>query len=149
MKNTKFLVIDGLVVAKNENIVTSLKYDYISDFCNGLALVIKETTSGYKYGYINEKGKVIIPLIYNNAYNFDRYGLAIVNKDVPWGWGCINKKGKVVIPFEYRNPIACKEARKKLHKSEFGFYFDKDIKEPIINDVEDNKKIKTKKKIKI
>lgn len=52
-----------------------------------------------KYGFINEKGKITIPLEFEKAENFDQ-GLAKVSKDGET-YGFIDTKGRVVIPLKY------------------------------------------------
>ena len=49
---------------------------------------------------LNKDGEVVIPLEYDNAYDFneDFAGVQIEDK-----WGFIDKTGKVVIPIEYKD----------------------------------------------
>lgn len=62
-----------------------------------------------KYGFMNEKGKEIIPCKYDNAYGFQNNGLAAVEEKVGkdsegrdlFKWGYINRKGKEVISLKY------------------------------------------------
>lgn len=62
-----------------------------------------------KYGYINEKGKEIIPCRYDNADDFQGNGLAAVAKKTGqdaegeefFQWGFINCEGEEVIPMQY------------------------------------------------
>lgn len=42
------------------------KYDFVGDFSEGLARVRR----GSKWGYINEAGEEVIPLIYDYAHDF-------------------------------------------------------------------------------
>jgi len=53
---------------------------------------------GTKAGYINDKGEVIIPLIYDDASVFSD-GMARVKMGGKYGF--INLQGKTVIPFDY------------------------------------------------
>ena len=86
-------------------------YDFAGKFAsNGLGLVgrylYKDEFSGISvaepmvYGYINKRGDEIIPLKYENAFNFDSSGLAAVKNDY---WGYIDEKGNTVIPHAYHN----------------------------------------------
>ena len=51
-----------------------------------------------KWGYINKKGKVTIPLIYENADSFEgEFGKVKLNGK----WGLIDKRGKEIIPPTY------------------------------------------------
>ncbi len=52
-----------------------------------------------RYGFINIKGELIIPCIYNVADNFSSDGLCTVLLGSKFG--CINTKGEIVIPFIY------------------------------------------------
>lgn len=49
-----------------------------------------------KIGFINEKGKLVIPLIYDNVSYFEKNGLVKVSKNRKFGF--INKEGKEIIP---------------------------------------------------
>jgi hypothetical protein len=58
---------------KNGKMVIKAEYDYASEFSERLARVGKNK----KYGFINEKGKVVVPIQYASASNFN-YGLAVL-----------------------------------------------------------------------
>ena len=49
---------------------------------------------GGKYGYVNEKGIVVVDYIYEDATEQNRYGYVAVKKDGKWG--SLDSKGKVV-----------------------------------------------------
>ena len=51
------------------------------------------------FGWINLEGKVVIPLEYEAALDFDEFGTAAVKKDGKWGW--IDGQGKEVLPFKW------------------------------------------------
>ena len=70
-------------------------YRYAIILSEGMMVVQRENKW---WGYVNSKGKEIIPCIYEEAKPFSE-GLAAVMKDDKWGF--INKKGNVVIPFIY------------------------------------------------
>lgn len=55
--------------------------------------------SNGKYGYINEKGIVVVDYIYEDATEQNKYGYVAVKKDGKWG--CLDAKGKVVIEPTY------------------------------------------------
>jgi len=76
-------------------------YEKIEPFSEGLAVA----TINFKYGFINESGKPVIPLVYDYALKFEG-GLACVSKDKKYGF--IDKTGMEVIPPIY---------------DETGFYF--------------------------
>ncbi len=69
-------------------------------FKNGMAVVGQNN----KLGYIDESGKLIVPMTYDKATSFDSLGVALVARDISDSFnsyskiGFINKKGKFVIP---------------------------------------------------
>jgi hypothetical protein len=70
--------------------VVKPQYSYISQFCDGLALVKKNG----KYGYIDRYGKITITIDFVDAFFFSE-GLAAVKYNNKWGF--INTRGEVVI----------------------------------------------------
>lgn len=56
--------------------------------------------NGDQFGFINKAGKLVVPAVYDDAFDFNE-GLAAVQKDGLWGY--INKSGVLVIPFRYEN----------------------------------------------
>lgn len=75
------------------DVLTDFYLVYFSD--EGLALV---NNRDYKYGFVNTKGEIIIPFIYDAARRFYE-GLAAVQKGSKWG--VINTLGEVVVPWAY------------------------------------------------
>ena len=69
-------------------VIDTSSYSNARAFSEGLAAVKKD-----KYGYINKKGELVIPLQFDNALDFVD-GLAMVGTDE--GWVYIDKSGKVV-----------------------------------------------------
>lgn len=69
-------------------------YDDIYCLSEGLAMVKRDR----KYGFIDQTGKVVIPLNYDWAWSFNE-GLAIVSQNDKYGF--IDNTGKVVIPLKY------------------------------------------------
>jgi len=90
-------------VDKTGKVVVPLKYDWASDFNEGLATV---SLNG-KWGFVNQTGEEAISLMYDDVYQEGgiksfagfREGLAAVQKDDKWGF--IDRTGKTVIPFKY------------------------------------------------
>lgn len=64
-------------------------------FSNGL---VKVKPNG-KIGFMDRAGKMVLPAIYDHAYDFGDGGLAPVYLNEKFG--LINKKGETVVPFEY------------------------------------------------
>lgn len=53
-----------------------------------------------KYGYVNEKGIVVVDYQYEDATEQNKYGYVAVKKDGKWG--CLDSKGKVIVEPSYR-----------------------------------------------
>ena len=70
-------------------------------YAEGLA-VVHDGKNGWvgKWGYIDKKGKLVIPCKWESADNFSE-GLASVQDD-NYKWGFIDKTGKVVIPCKWK-----------------------------------------------
>lgn len=87
--DNKWAVIDN---KKHE--LTAFKYDDISGFIEGLAIII----IGSKKGFIDYEGREVVSPIFEDAKHFIS-GLACVKYNNLWGF--IDKNGKVVIDFKY------------------------------------------------
>ncbi|WP_432402636.1 WG repeat-containing protein [Wukongibacter sp. M2B1] len=78
-------------------------------FFDGIMAVQKEMGYGIKYGYINEKGEIIVPIIYDDTRDWMNIrgegssgfseGLAPVRRGEKWGY--VNLRGEEVIDFVY------------------------------------------------
>lgn len=84
----------GRVVVSN-NFKTYPNFELKGEFKNGFAIVSKKE----KYGRINTKGDIVIPIEYDN--------LGVGNKFIPFkkkdNWGLINAANKVTIPATYQS----------------------------------------------
>lgn len=98
---------DNYCLGKRNNLIYSLNKkgkeinkigsQYLIYFYNGLALI---KDSNNKCGFINPKGKTVIPFEYDYCdYNQFIDGFSIIKKGE--NYGMINKKNQVIIPFEY------------------------------------------------
>lgn len=102
-KEEKYAVINYL----GQEIVPLGKYIYMCNINNnGLILCMKDgeidsfdRPINGKWGFIDKFGKEVIPFIYDEGYNFDEYGLAIMVLNGKGG--IIDTKGKIVTPFKY------------------------------------------------
>ncbi len=100
LKNGKAALAD-----KEGKIVLKTNYDWIGKFHDGLALVKIEGDEDYggphpnSWGYINVKGKVVIPFQFNQAYPFSE-GLAPI-QDKHGRYGFTDIHGKMVIQPQY------------------------------------------------
>ena len=88
-KGVGFINKDGV-----EIIPCGLKYDRIESFVDGLARVDKDM----KYGFIDTRGREVIPLEYDYAENFSEGLAKVVRNDK---WGMINKQGIEVVLCQY------------------------------------------------
>lgn len=100
-------------------------YDITQPFSEGLACVYKRYSDRYGdayWGFIDKKGTVIIPLVYDLAYSF-KEGLAYVKAKGGY-YGFIDKKGKIIIPLEYFGEGIFSEGLTALTKNGKAGYFD-------------------------
>ena len=90
---------DDIVVLTPEFIKTIQGYDEIGVFSEGLAAVKKDG----KWGYINTKGEVAIPITIDTQYSVGRFseGLAyVVDEERSYGFRLIDTSGKTVFTSE-------------------------------------------------
>ncbi len=113
----------------NKKMVIEAKYDMVSPFAEGLAMVRvggqkqkgaydSEFIQGGKYGFIDSTGKEIVPPKYDSAESFSD-GLAAVNNGIqkdqngrttsPGKTGFIDKTGREVIPLKYDSTFGFKD----------------------------------------
>lgn len=81
-------------IDKTGKIILSLNYDYVYDFSEGKARVVKNKKSGF----IDKTGKEVIALQYDYAEHFYE-GLVVVRQNGKYG--VIDSLGNVVIPPEF------------------------------------------------
>ncbi len=95
-----FLKKDGkwALFAHNGDNLTDFCYLSAGKFSNGLSAVSVMTEQGERYGYVNDSGDVVIPLIYTSALEF-KYGKAIVSNGKYSG--IIDVENRTIIPFVY------------------------------------------------
>ena len=80
----------GYFADSEGNKLFNKQFEEVCEFSEGLARVVQNG----KWGFINTKGEVVIPCIYDFAWAFSE-GLAEVKQD---GKGSIiNKEGKVIV----------------------------------------------------
>lgn len=117
----------GFINTQNQMVIP-VTYDRAEDFSEGLALVGKDyqyiqkgilgfpdsTATGYKIGFVNQNGKVVVPLVYDDAKNFSE-GLSVVTKDRKSGF--VDKNGKIVIPLIYDNAESFSEGLAAVSKN--------------------------------
>jgi len=86
----------------NEKMITKFIYDNATKFHDGLACVFIDS----KYGYINKKGEIVVPIIYDvteyfmGSHDYNFYcGLTEVKQNNKYGF--VDKNGVVKIPIIY------------------------------------------------
>jgi len=79
---------------KGETLIADVSYR-AEKLQDGVAVVVDEAK---KYGYMDKAGKLIIPLQYDFAADFNQGYAVVKSKDKT---GLIDKQNKVVVPFEY------------------------------------------------
>jgi len=87
-------------VNETEKVVVKHKYDEAREFSEGVAAVMLKDKSGLeKWGFIDNLGKEVIPLIYDGGVGDFSEGLARVKSNGKLGF--IDKIGKEIIPLKY------------------------------------------------
>lgn len=97
LKENEFALIDP-----RGKITEKYLHPFVGHYGEGL-LAFQQEKEGF-YGYMNEKGKVVIPPKFKNVQAFHD-GVAIVNdsKDYLYYYGLINKKGEYIFKPEYHD----------------------------------------------
>ena len=92
------VIISYQATAQEQNFI----YDRVGNFKEGLA-PIYEVNSTTKVGYIDNTGKEVIPVTYEDDYKDDAFtnGLAKVKKNGLYG--LVDKTGKLIVPCDYRS----------------------------------------------
>ena len=92
-KRTGYFDVEGnIIIPQNDD------YNLYGDFSNGLAWVAKykdenNYNSGYNVGFINKKGELAIPMIYDDAFKFEN-GYALVKSEDKWKY--IDTSGTII-----------------------------------------------------
>ena len=93
--------------------VIPVRFDYASDFSQGLALVGIGPRGARKFGFIDPEGREVVPIEYDDAET-PREGLLKVmrrnGEDDPL-WGYLLASGEVVVPLEYGDLLKPAEGR--------------------------------------
>lgn len=93
-KDGKYVFID-----KKNNVIFTSKYDAsYKSFSNGLCGVRAEKKNVLKYGYIDKKGKLAIPLEYDEITEFNEGGATVKKNGM---WEIIDLSGKTIASFSY------------------------------------------------
>ena len=90
------------------------EYRQVDDFHDGLAAVWLHNK---KWGFVNEKGTLVIPAVFDEAYSFDEGVSRVVRNDL---YGLIDKKGKFIVPCQYKSIGVCLEGFLSVQDAETG-----------------------------
>lgn len=107
-------------------VIIEPKFDFASDFSEGLAAVGVGAYPKTKWGYIDLKGKVVIKPQYDEAYAFSE-GIAAVRMMVTekskGKLGYIDKTGKWIVEpkFDEAEPFQGGRARVRVYKDGYGY----------------------------
>lgn len=87
-------------------VFSTTTYEQVGEYSNGLINVSigkkqNDFIYGDKWGYIDISGKIVIPLVYQYAYPFEKDGFAIVKKDNKFG--VIDKRNNIYIGLNYED----------------------------------------------
>lgn len=86
-----YFTTDGRPIKALEGCQLSAYYPEYKGFQKGISPVRK----GYKFGYADSTGQIIVPLIYDEVKSFtDGFGAVRIKTK----WGFVNRQGEVVIP---------------------------------------------------
>lgn len=102
------------------NDYTVNKYPYIGEFHEGLAKV--RNNKGL-YGYINKRGKEVIPCQFKEAKNFSEGLAPVCNEEGKWGY--IDKKGNLVISYKFDDATCFSEGIGIVNIKGKDFYINK------------------------
>lgn len=96
-----FIAVNSLkgLMDKSGKILLAPEYDQVGySFEEGLISISKNG----KYGFANQKGEIVIPMIYDEVDNFSE-GIAPVLKNGFWGF--IDKNGNTIIHFKFKGTM--------------------------------------------
>lgn len=110
-----------------ETVMSTLQNTYNSSKTENIIKLFSVSIAG-KYGYINEKGKIIIKPQFDYAASF-KEGFAKVEIDNKYGY--INEKGKIVIKPQYSDAYDFSEGLAAVKLNNKMVYIDKNGKEVI------------------
>lgn len=90
------------------NIAIPAQYGMVDYFTSeGFAKVGNKEGSTWKYGIIDQTGKLVIPIAYNKFGRNFYSGLILTLSNGKWGY--LNKAGQAVVPFKYEDAASFSE----------------------------------------
>jgi len=95
VNNQNIIIKDNIVIPGD-----LVRYKLFSFYKKELAIV--QDTVLKRYGFINPKGDIEIPCIYQSVKDFSEGMAAVMNAETK-KWGFINENGEIIAPFIYDN----------------------------------------------
>ena len=84
---------------KGKTVITLKDANHVHNFFEGLAAFSISDTSGEKWGFVDNSGKVVINNQFSSVGRFSDDRCAVRNKDGKYGF--IDKQGKIVINYQF------------------------------------------------
>jgi len=112
-------------VDRDGNMAIAPRFHEANDFINGFAVVgMGNCLEGEcLYGIINQSGSEILPLAYEEVYDFTTEGLALVKHEEK-GYGFVNRAGKFSIPLQYPDAFSFTQGMAAVKKDLLWGYID-------------------------
>lgn len=116
--NPYFIQEEGIINHKGKEIIKPRRYFRVNDISDGMFKVVNDSQM---VGFVNKKGKEVIPCIYESATDFEN-GTAVVSNVFNYirKKGLINKKGREIVKVgtydeinSFKNGLAYVEASKR------------------------------------
>lgn len=121
---TYLIFLSTLIINSSIGQTWTKNFDYVDESTTGLAKVQKNK----KIGFVDPKGKLVVPLVYDDAFPFAE-GLAAVKSGYKWGF--VDMEGNMVIPPKYDDAYSFNEGFAKVEKQSHAGFIDKTGKEVI------------------
>lgn len=93
-KNGKYMLVD---TAGNK--IGNESWDNVDAFTSDQPAAV---FNGKKWGFVNNKGEIVVAYKYSSARSFSNGYAAVAEKDL---WGFINEKGEVIIDYSYKDAL--------------------------------------------
>ncbi len=121
--NVRYSDYVGFINKNGKTIISTKKYEQVQPFSNGLAAV--KNKKDKMWGYINTKGKLVIPFLYDKAHPFqERYAYVVKNREAL----LIDSNNKVFkkLPDTYNSATLPLDSNKAIYRLSNGETYDAD-----------------------
>ena len=95
----------------------------IESYSDALGIAAAQKEESGKFGFIDRKGKTVIPFEYDFGWPSDKY--IIVKKNSKWG--IIDSNNKIILPFEYAEILSTFDNSAWVIKNEGEEMFELDL----------------------